>query len=535
MFSASEFARTGNILRQGGELQLDEHSGQFHLSIRPTELLNWVEFLLEDLNFFILSDIVVVDHLHKNSRWRFEINYQFHNMENHQRLHLHVMARADEIIPSLVSYYPHAEWKEAEQGEMFGLRFGHSSPHLLLPEEGNLAPMRKDFSGGEWPIQKPKSLPRVRVNPNRSESPYPEESYRWKEFSLLSPETLGNFSWQVCFDPKTAVDSRVEIGNYHMGLEKILEKKSPLQILRSIDSLNPLCSPTLGILWARLYEEIHGCKIPERAQAIRMVLLELSRISSHLTILSRMTQKLGYTEAKLFTDCREKIFEVFESLTGHRQGFGTILFGGLNFDTPHGWLIQYQQVSADVSSMLLFLRKFFLSRGDFQQKLGGPSITAETVLRYSLTGPTLRAAGLNFDLRKSKPFYFYDDVDFDIPVGVEGRMFDRFLILLEEIFQSLRIVDQVVDNLPLGEVWWDPAPDFEKRFSGFSSLSLEAPNGELGISAHIVESSEIQRIKLLTPSFSTCQGLSALSYGLTEDQLPVLLESLGINRFELDR
>jgi len=248
-----------------------------------------------------------------------------------------------------------------------------------------------------------------------------------------------------------------------------------------------------------------------------------------------MNEKLGYEEAKIFTDCREKIFEVFESLTGHRQGFGTITFGGLTCDTPHGWLIQYQRVSDDVTSMLLLLRKFFLSRKDFQDQLSGPAITSETVLRYSLTGPTLRAAGLNFDLRKSNPFYFYKDVDFDIPVGVEGKMFDRFLILMEEVFQSLRIVDQVVDNLPLGDVLVDPSPHFMNKFSGFSSLSLEAPNGELGISVQLQSSEEIQRLKILTPSFSTVQGLNALSYGLTEAQLPVLIESLGINRIELDR
>lgn len=535
MFNFAEFRKTENILREGGDLLVDESLGQFHLTIRPSDLSNWVEFVQEDLNFLILTDIVVVDRLNAKVRQRFEINYQFHNMENHQRLHLHVLVNPGEIVPSLVEYYPHAEWKEAEQAEMFGLRFGDRESHLLLPENCKLSPMRKDFSGGEWPLQKPKSLPGVSSNPNRSESPYPEESYRWKEFGVLSPQTLGNFSWQVCFDPSTVVESRIEIGHSHIGIEKILENKSPLQILRSVDSLNPLSAPTTGILWARLYEEIHGCEIPERAQAIRMVLLELSRITSHLTILSRMTSKLGFSESKLFTDCREKIFEALESLTGHRQGFGTLRFGGLSSDTPHGWLIQFQRISEDVAKMLLFLRKFFLSRRDFQNKLDGPAITAETILRYSLSGPTMRAAGLNFDLRKSNPFYFYKDVDFDVPVGVEGKMFDRFLILIEEVFQSLRIVDQVVDNLPLGEVWIDPGPGLQKKFTGFSSLSLEAPNGEFGISLQIEKGEKIQRLKFLTPSFNTTQGLNALCYGLSESQLPVLLESLGINRLELDR
>ena len=522
-------------MSEGGSLVADEKAGQFHLTIRPSELLNWVEFLLEDLNFLILSDIVVVDHLGDQNRWRFEINYQFHNMENHHRLHLHVLTGAQEIVPSLLSFFPHAAWKEAEQAEMFGLKFGEGSEHLLLPEHSELAPMRKDFAGGEWSIHSPKTLPRIPVNPNRTESPYPEETYRWKEFGVLSPVTLGNYSWQDCFDPGSVVESRVEIGHHHTGLEKIFEKKSPEQILRSIDSLNPLCAPTYAVLWARLYEEVHDIKIPERAQAIRMVLLELARVSNHLTILSRMTSRLGYAESRLFTDAREKIFEVLEGLTGHRQGFGSICFGGLTFDTPHGWLIQYQQVSQDVTKILVFLRNFFLSRSEFQEMLSGPAVTAETILHYSLTGPTQRAAGLNFDLRKSNPFYFYQDVDFDVPVGIEGKIFDRFLILVEEVFQSLRIVDQVVDNLPLGEVWTDPTSTTNQGFSGFTSLSLEAPNGELGMSVQMFEGQKIRRLKLLTPSFSTVQGLSALCYGLREAQLPVLLESLGINRFEMDR
>lgn len=535
MFSTAEFRRMSNVLREGRVLLALENAGHFHLHLRPTELLGWVELLLEDLGFLTVSEVVVVDHLGERVKHRFEVVYQFLNMENHQRLHLHVHASLGEVIPSLVEFYPHAEWHEREQAEMFGLTFGAQRPALLLPEGSLNHPLRRDFEGGEWPLQENRELPRVPINPNRSEAPFPEESYRWKEFGILSPETKGDFSWQVCFDPETAVASRAEIGNYHLGIEKIFEKKTLEQILRSVDSLNPLCAPTYGILWARLIEEFHGCEIPERAQAIRMILLELSRIGSHLTLLSRMTSKLSYSEARLFIDCREKIFEVFEGLTGHRQGFGTLRFGGLSADTPNGWIIQYQRTSQELTKMLSLLRDFFVAKLDFRHRLQGPALTAETILRYALTGPTMRAAGLNFDLRKSKPFYFYQDVDFDIPVGVEGKMYDRFLILLEEIFQSLRIVDQVADNLPLGEVWTDPSEVFAKRPAGFTSLSLEAPNGELGIGLQLSADATIRRIKFSTPSFNLAQGLTALSYGLSESQLPVLVEGLGIHRTELDR
>jgi NADH:ubiquinone oxidoreductase subunit D len=157
----------------------------------------------------------------------------------------------------------------------------------------------------------------------------------------------------------------------------------------------------------------------------------------------------------------------------------------------------------------------------------------------------MRASGLNFDLRKSQPFYFYKDIDFDIPVGINGTAYERYLIRYEEIFQSFRIITQVIDNLPLGEII---NPDFDKDFTGlkeyFVSLDfpkgwqytgIESPNGEAGFLVMFNDAISPYRVKMKTPSFPLVQAISYFVVGINEEQLAPYVASLGIRQFELDR
>src|SRR5690606_38299203 len=141
--------------------------------------------------------------------------------------------------------------------------------------------------------------------------------------------TLGNFEWQVCFDPQKAINSNLFIGFHHQGLEKLLAKKDVLQILQLVDKVNLSSAPTYSVAWAKMLEDIYCIKIPERAQAMRIVLLELARIADHLTVLSNVCMQTGQEEFRLYLDSREKIYELFEKFSGHRHGVGAVRLGGL--------------------------------------------------------------------------------------------------------------------------------------------------------------------------------------------------------------
>lgn len=544
MFDWKEFEKLKSLLSETGHESYSERLTQHHIWIRPKDLLRWIEFIRDDLGFLVLVDMMTIDH-QSAQQYRFELVYHFLSMGTHQRINLHLSFNSGEIIPSIQPFYLHAEWPEREQAEMFDLKFDRPVKGLILPSEQTNYPLRKDSQIKSWPLEKQSNLPQNRINPNKSEAPYPEESYQWQSFDLYSPETLGNFEWQVGFDPEKVIGSKVIPGFHHQGLEKLFEKKDWLQVMQLFDRVNQSASPTYAIIWAKCLEDLLMIKVPERSQALRLVLLELARIVDHLTVLSQITQALKQDEFKLFINAREKIYELFEKFTGKRQGGGFISLGGVKEDLPHGWIVQYQEVAAILGRNLPVINKALIGNKNFRDQLSGPAVNAQLVLNYGVSGPAMRASGLNFDLRKSQPFYFYQDVDFDIPVGITGTTYDRYLIRLEEVYQSLRIINQVIDNLPLGEVV--PAalnlPPQElllyiktlEPLGTFHTLTFESPGGEAGVSLQLGHDLALERVKIITPAFSLAQAMPIFVQGLKRDQLAAAVASLGIKRYELDR
>lgn len=545
MFNWKEFEKLKQILSHVGGLRYREDWGQHHLLIRPTDFLDWIEFLKEDLGYLTLVDIAGLDHGNAARSGRFEIVYHLLNMGTHQRVNIHLMVNEGEIIPSIRSYYQHADWQEREQAEMLNLRFDTNFDALLLPKNQKNFPLRKDAALKAWPHYEAEATPVLPFNPNKSEAPYPEESYQWKSYDLLSPMSQGEFEWQVCFDPLKVVDSRVNIGHHHQGLELLFQNKDIQQILQLSDKVNLNSAPTYSIAWAKTLEEMFRIKIPERAQAIRIVMLELSRISSHLTVISEICRFIQQDEYRFFINAREKIFELFEKFSGHRQGLGVARIGGVKEDLPHGWIVEYQNVAEILTKNLRVLHKSLISQKKFRSILESEPVNAQSVLQWGVSGPAMRAAGLNFDLRKSQPFYFYQDIDFDIPVGIHGATYDRYLIRYEEIQQSLRIITQVIDNLPLGNV---VSEAFDKNYIELENFlkseenpkqwhysPLEAPNGEAGFIVKLGKDLLPERLKIKTPSFAIAQALPIFLKGLTEEQLSTGLASLGLCRSEMDR
>ncbi|WPU66192.1 NADH-quinone oxidoreductase subunit D-related protein [Peredibacter starrii] len=544
MFNWKEFEKTKQVLSHVGGRRYRDDWGQHHLTVRPTELIDWIELIKEDLNYLTLAEIAAVEN-NIDKEYRFELVYHFLNMGTHQRLNLHLLVNEGEIIPSVKNYYLQADWMEREQAEMLGLTFDRPTPALLLPEGQKNFPLRKKSEVKTWPEERPLEFPKLRMNPNKSEAPYPEESYQWKQFDIFSPVSAGNFEWSVCFDPVKVVDTRLRVGFHHQGLELFLQNKDILQVLQLADKINISAAPNYSIAWAKTIEEMFRIKIPERAQAIRIVMLELARIADHLTVLAEICRNAGQSEFTLFINAREKINELFEKFCGHRQGLGIARIGGVKEDLPHGWIVEYQAVAEILSKNLPVIHKSLIGQNNFRSHTDGDPVNAQSVLQWGVTGPTMRAAGLNFDLRKSQPFYFYQDIDFDIPVGIHGAIYDRYLIRYEEIHQSFRIITQVIDNLPLGDfingMYDKNYVELLKLFEGADAPTqwhygaLETSNGEAGFLLNFNGTPKPARIKLKTPSFAVAQALQVFAKGLREDQLATCLASLNLSRWEMDR
>lgn len=539
-----EYERVRHLLSETGGSTYSESLGQHHVSARPKNLLRWMELLSDDLGYLVLLDVTGIDHADTKGH-RFELVYHLLNMGTHQRVNVHLHFSDGEVVPSVARFYPHAAWLEREQAEMFRVRFDSSMENLLLSSGQSNYPLRKDAVIRGWPRSTEVALPKNRMNPNKSEAPYPEESWTWKRFTVTDKETAGNLEWQVCFDPEKVVTSRTEIGFHHLGLEKKLEGMNWLGALNFVHRIHEGASPHYTLAWVRTVEEMLAVKLPERAQAIRIIMLELSRITEHLTVLFEICYALEKDEHRVFLDLREKLFELFEKSCGHRQGFGVAKLGGVKEDLPHGWIVEYQSVASILLKTLPLLNNALFSQKDFRDSLGGEGVSAQTILQWGVGGPAMRAAGVNFDLRKSQPIYFYRDIDFDIPVGIYGRAYDRYLIRLEEIFQSLRIVTQVIDNLPLGKITNDEfdlaTQEVLARMAQMAppvrwhSSSLETPNGEGGFSLLAGHGWSIERVRVKTPSFMLAQALPALTLGLRRSELAASMASLGLRRSEIDR
>jgi NADH-quinone oxidoreductase subunit C/D len=541
MFNMNDFTVTTNILKESGQ-NYREHLGQHHVDLRPQNLLRWIEFCRDDLGYLTLVDIVAVDRQGGGQQYRFEVVYQLMSMGQHQRLHLHVHLDGEELLPRIRGFYANADWPEREQAELLGLRFTEGCDALMLPREQKVFPLRQDASKAVWPREPKRALPVLRFNPNKSERPYPEESYVWEAYDLFSRYTLGHFELQACYDPLRITDARVYPGYHHQGLEKLFQGSNWLHLTQLVDKLNVGGAPSYALTWIKLLEEVLGVTLPERAQALRIVFLEMARIAEHLTVFAEICQCLELAEFRLYIDLREKLYELFEKYNGQRQGLGIISLGGLRQDLPHGWIVEYQRTAEVIRKSLPVIHGSLVGQFRFRHNLEVGPIHPQSILQWGVTGPCMRASGLNYDLRKSRPIYFYQDIDFDIPVGIHGTAYDRYLIRYEEVFQSLRIITQVLDNLPLGDIVnaeldQDHRVLMERKLPAVWHYSgLESPHGEVGISLLPSDhSSTPARIKFKTPSFAVAQALPIFLRGIRKEQLRANLASFGLRRTEIDR
>ena len=268
------------------------------------------------------------------------------------------------------------------------------------------------------------------------------------------PATHGTVEFLVTLDGETVVDMDVEIGYLHRGFEKQCENGTWLQVFPYTDRLNYNSAIINNVGYALAVEKLMDVEITERCKYIRVITSELARMTDHYTNIGAGALELGGFSAFLyFVEARELLWDLLEKVCGARLTSNYIRIGGLKNDLPPNFKEEIKSTFAkcrdfysDVDK-LLTKNRIFLDR---MRDVGG--ISVEDAVAFGFTGPCLRACGMDYDVRKAQPYLVYDQVDFEIPVGTTGDNFDRYLVRMEELNQSMRIVEQCLDKMPDGPI-----------------------------------------------------------------------------------
>lgn len=375
------------------------------------------------------------------------------------------------------------------------------------------------------------------------------------------PSTHGVLRVILTLDGETVVDARPDIGYLHTGIEKTIQSKRYEAALTCTDRMDYLSPLGNNLAYCLAVEKLLELPIPPRASWIRVLLVELQRISSHLVWLGTHALDLGAMTVFLY--CfreREKLLDLFEELTGQRMMTSYIRFGGVEQEVPDGWLSRVRAFVDAFPGHIDEYERLLTRNGIWMERLRGVGlITAEEAIDFGMTGPSLRGSGVEWDLRKKQPYCIYDQLKFDVPTFPEGDCYARYLVRIEELRQTREILVQCLDRLPSGPIRSDdrkvvPPPKEELANSmeavihhfklltegmrpppGEAYTAIESPRGELGVYIVSDGTNKPRRCHVRAPSFANLQALSRLCRGRLIADVVAIIGSTDIVLGEIDR
>ena len=383
-------------------------------------------------------------------------------------------------------------------------------------------------------------------------------------FGPQHPATHGTLRIVVELDGERVVRAVPHIGYLHSGFEKIGEVLDYNQYVTITDRMNYMSPLANNIGWHLAVEKLMGVEAPPRAQYIRVVLAELSRIADHLVFLGTHAMDLG--AFTVFLWCfreRERCYDLFEMITGARYTNSYTRVGGVACDAPEGFNEKVLDFITHFPDALKEMDEILTRNRIFVERTKGVgAISAEEAVSYGLTGPLLRACGVPLDLRLAEPYLVYKDLDFDVPIGRNGDVYDRYLVRMEEMRQSVSLTRQAVEKMPdgpvnLGQSFKVTLPDHQIVYTKMESLihhfelvmpptgyrppvaevylATETANGELGY--YIVsDGSKIPyRVRVRPPSFINYAAFARMVEGVMLSDLVAILGSINVIAAELDR
>jgi NADH-quinone oxidoreductase subunit D len=356
-------------------------------------------------------------------------------------------------------------------------------------------------------------------------------------FGPVHPSTHGVFRMRTTLDGEVIVDMEPVFGYLHRGIEKLAEERTYGGVIPLTDRLDYLASMSNNLAYCLAVEKLAGIPVPERAEYIRVIMAELQRIASHLIAVGAFLNDCGAFQTPIVYMIREreKILDLFDMVCGQRLTYNYMRVGGVSQDIPEefmpalekfvkempGWINEYE--------WLLKQNEILLARSK-----GVGILPRDLAINISASGPVLRASGVKWDIRRADPYSIYDRFDFDIPTGDAGDCYDRYRVKIEEMRQSLRILEQAMKGLPEGEVR-SQVPHIIYPPVGEAYGHIEAPRGDLGF--YLVSDGSIApyRFHVRAPTLINLTALSDMMRGWKVADLIIIFGSIDICMAEVDR
>ncbi len=350
------------------------------------------------------------------------------------------------------------------------------------------------------------------------------------------PSTHGVLRLKLTLNGEEITEMRPVIGYLHRGVEKLSEYRTFPMIEPLTDRLDYVAAISENLGYCGAVEKLMGVEVPPRAQYIRVILAELQRIASHLLWLGTHALDLGAMTVFFYTFReRELILDLFEAFCGARLTYNSMRIGGLLEDVPRGWTDRVRHFLKIFPSRqkeyedLLTVNRIFLGRTQ-----GVGVLSAEDAVALGVSGPTLRASGVNYDVRRAQPYCSYYQFEFEVPLGRHGDTYDRYVVRMEELRQSCRIVEQALDRLPEGEVR-AKVPKYIKPPEGEVYHVVESPRGEQGFYIVATGGEMPYRMRFRSPSFVNLQALELMCKGRLVADVVAVIGSIDIVLGDVDR
>ncbi len=556
-------------------LAVSSQHGDETVTVAPDKLLAVLGHLRDREGCEQLSDVVGVHYPEREEE--FEVNYLLRSWQNSSRVRVRVKVAEDTAVPSACGLYRSANWHEREVYDMFGVRFSDHPDlrRILCHHQFEGHPLRKDY-----PIEQGQECTHPehlfsdedivvaarRASELASEVGGPHDEVHPSDLLTVNmgpshPAMHGALRVECLLDGENILEARSEIGYIHRCFEKEAEDHTWAQVMPYTDRLN-YCSAMLNnSIYALAVEKMCGVQATPRANAIRVIVSELSRIIDHLVCVCTNLVDIGaLTNYWYLYNVRESIYESLEKLCGSRLTTNYARIGGMSHDLYEGFAEEIrhkldEMMTAHAEVMKLVARnRIFLDR-----TVDVGVISQADALSFGYTGPTLRATGLAHDLRKSAPYFGYEQYEFEIPTGGNGDTQDRIMVRMAELIQSRSIILQALDNLPDGPLNIDDhrvvMPTKEQVYGSIEGVmnqfklvyeGIQVPagegygfgegaNGELGFFCVSDGTGHAYRIKVRPPCFPIFSSYTTLVKGRMIPDAIATLGSLNIIAGELDR
>jgi len=531
------------------------------------------------LPFNLLYDLTAIDERTRKNRndqpaSDFTVVYHLTSFDRNEDIRLKVALNTTNIhIPSATSVWESANWYEREVFDMFGIIFdGHPRlTRILMPKSWNGHPLRKDHYARATE-QDPFVLTELMRDTEDTELTFKPEDYGLEtsaddsDFMFLNvgpqhPGTHGLLRLVLQLHGEDIVNIIPDIGFHHRGAEKMGERQTWHTFIPYTDRIDYLGGVMNNMAYLLSVEKLAGITVPDRANVIRIMMSELFRISSHLVWLGTFAQDMGQMSPVFYAfNDRERIFDIVGAITGGRMHPSWFRIGGVAHDLPDGWEKLVQNfVDYFPKRLKEFENSIIKNRIFIARTVGIGVYTTAEAIDWGITGSGLRATGYDWDYRKKRPYSGFENFDFEVPLGKNGDCYDRALVRMEEMRQSLRIVQQCINNMPAGQYKSDhplaipprkdkTMVDIETLINHFVGVSwgpvipageamvpIEAAKGSNGYYLISDGSSQSYRSRIRTPSFPHMQMLPLISKGYTIPDLLAILGAMDFVLADLDR